>query len=117
MSDDFTADQNESHEFKETLVTRRLELDQYREESERRNKSNKSFVASLGEFLVDTKSTLLKKISDYDETESQRIQLGPLMPAGRVTLESFRSLAETFEQGCLTLMEEAGLHWKAKAAK
>ena len=38
------------------------------------------------------------------------------MPAGRVTLDGFRSLAETFEQGCLRLMEEVGQHWQTKSA-
>ena len=85
-------------------------------ESERRNKSIKSFTESLNEFLGDTKSKLVKMVAQYDESESQRILLGPLMPAGRVTLESFGSLADTFTQGCFALMEEAAHHWQIKSA-
>ena len=92
------------------------EFEQYRAESDRRNRSNKSFATNLGEFLGDTKSKLLKMITQYDEAESQRIQLGPLLPAGSVTLESFGTLADTFMQGCIALIEEAAKHWQIKSA-
>ena len=42
--------------------------------------------------------------------------LGPLMPAGRVTLESFGVLADTFMHGSMALMEEAAQHWQKKGA-
>ncbi len=38
------------------------------------------------------------------------------MPAGRVTLESFGSLTDTFMRGCLALMEETAHHWQIKGA-
>jgi len=56
-------------------------------------------------------------VTQYDESESQRRQLGPLMPAGRVTLESFCSLADTFMQGCIALIEETSLYWQQKEAE
>ena len=110
------AEKNELKEFEETLMTKRAEFEQHRMESERRNKSIKSFTDSLNEFLGDTKSKLVKMVAQYDEQESQRILLGPLMPAGRVTLESFGSLADKFMQGCYALMEEAAHHWQIKSA-
>ncbi len=88
-------------------MTQMAEFEQYRAENERRNRSTKSFATSLGEFLGDTKLKLLKMITQFDEAESQRIQLGPLMPAGTVTLESFGVLADTFIQGSMALIEEA----------
>ena len=106
----------EQNEFKETIMTQMAEFEQYRTESDRRNRSMKSFTTNLGEFLGDTKSKLLKMITQFDEAESQRIQLGPLMPAGSVTLESFSTLADTFMQGCIALMEEAAQHWQIKSA-
>jgi hypothetical protein len=113
MADEILAEHNEG---KETIMTRKAEFEQHRAESERRNRSIKSFATSLGEFLGDTKCKLLKMVTQYDEAESQRIQLGPLMPAGRVTLESFGTLADTFMQGCMALMEEAAQHWQTKGA-
>ena len=92
------------------------EFETYRAESERRNRSMKSFTTNLGEFLGDTKSKLLKMITQFDEAESQRIQLGPLLPAGTVTLESFVTLADTFFQGSMALIEEAAQHWQIKGA-
>ena len=55
-------------------------------------------------------------IAQYDEAEGQRIQLGPLMPAGRVSLESFGSLVDTLIQGCFALIEETAQHWQIKGA-
>ena len=53
----------EQNEFKETEMTKMAEFEQYRAESERRNRSNKSFTTSLSEFLGDTKSKLLKMVT------------------------------------------------------
>ena len=97
-------------------MTKIAEFEQYRAESECRNRSMKSFATSLGEFFGDTKSKLLKMITQFDEAESQRMQLGPLMPAGTVTLESFGVLADTFLQGSLALIEEAAQNWQIKGA-
>ena len=97
-------------------MTKMAEFEQYRAGSDCRNRSMKSFATSLGEFLGDTKLKLLKMITQFDEAESQRIQLGPLMPAGTVTLEKFGALADTFMQGCLALMEETAQHWQIKSA-
>ena len=111
MANEILAEQNE---FKETIMTKMAEFEQYRVESERRNRSMKSFATNLGEFLGDTKFKLLKMITQFDEAESQR--LGPLMPAGTVTLESFGVLADTFLQGSMALIEEAAQHWQIKGA-
>ena len=113
MADEILSEQNE---FKETIMTRKAKFEQHRAEIELRNRSIKSFATSLGEFLGDTKSKLLKMITQYDEAESQRMQLGPLMPAGTVTLESFGKLADTFMQGCIALIEEAAQDWQIKGA-
>ena len=51
-------------------MTKKAEFEQHLAESERRNRSNKSFTTSLGEFLVDAKSKFLKMITQYDEAES-----------------------------------------------
>jgi hypothetical protein len=83
-------------------------------ECEGRNRSNKAFVASLSEFLINTKCKLLEMIASYDEMESKRKQLGPLMPAGNVTLDAFKSMADAFMDGCIQLMEEATRHWQKK---
>ena len=53
-------------------------------------------------------------VTQYDEIEGQRRQLGPLMPASRVTLESFSSLVDTFTQECVTMIKETYQHWQIK---
>ena len=116
IADEILAEENELRDFKESLITRRAEFEQHRTKCDRRNKSIKSFANSLNEFLSDTKSKLLKMIVQYDESESQRVPHGPLMPAGRVMLESFGSLADTFMQGCFALIEETANHWQIKSA-
>ena len=93
------------------------EFEQHRVECDRRNRWVKSFAVSLNEFLGDTKYNLLKMVTKYDESEGERRQLGPLMPAGKVTLESFCSLADAFMQGCIALIEETSLHWQKKGAE
>jgi len=55
-------------------------------------------------------------IAEYDKEESN-CQLGPLMPAGRVTIESFSIVADIFVQGCVSLMEEVGVQWQIKGEK
>ena len=55
IADEIEAEKNELKEFEETLMTRRAEFEQHRTESERRNKSIKSFASSLTEFLGENK--------------------------------------------------------------
>ena len=96
MAQEILSEKNEINEFEETLMTQTAEFEQHRTEVKCRNRSIKSFATTLQEFLGDTKSKLIKMITQFDEVESQRKQLGPLMPAGKVTFESFSALADTF---------------------
>jgi hypothetical protein len=45
------------------------------------------------------------------------VLLGPLMPVGRVTVESFATFADTFVKGCSGLMDETAKHWEMKTTE
>jgi hypothetical protein len=56
-------------------------------------------------------------LTELDVEESERNpQLGPLMPADGVIIDSFGNLADTFVVGCDDLMHTIQKHWQKKCA-
>ena len=56
-------------------------------------------------------------ITQYLDAEGQHVLLGPLMSAGRFTIESFGTIADTFVKGCSGLMDETTKHWQMKTVE
>ena len=106
----------ENREAKETLEMRMGEFEAHKAQCEGRNKTFKTFTVSLVEFLSDTKLSLMSRVTGFNESEARRVQLGPAIPVGSVTLEKFAALADAFTSGCIALMEEAGLNWQQQGA-
>ena len=88
------------------------EFEQCRTGIEGRNKTIIAFTSSLAEFLARFKAELVNKLNNFNESEGKRVPLGPVMPAGNVTIEAFGTLADALTNGCIALMKDAGRHWQ-----
>jgi hypothetical protein len=105
----------EQTEIRDLMVTRRTEFENQRTGCDNRIRVIKTFGERVHNFLSDAKHELIKMITTFDMDESERNpELGPVLPADDVTIESFDDLAGTFLTVCERLMLNVSNHWQKK---